>query len=45
MRVNGSQEVVRRIGARQFLDAFDLFVEEADRLHQQFGVGLRCLGI
>jgi hypothetical protein len=40
MRIDRAQEEVRSIGAQQFLGALDLFVEEPDRLRQQFGAGL-----
>jgi hypothetical protein len=45
MRFDRAEEVVRSIGAQQFLGALDLFVEEPDRLRQQFGAGLRRLGV
>jgi hypothetical protein len=45
MRLDCAQEVVRSISAQQFLDAFDLFVEVPNRLHQRFGVSPRCLAV
>jgi hypothetical protein len=36
--------VVSSIGARQFLGALDLFVEEADRLHQHSVYACAILG-
>jgi hypothetical protein len=45
MLIDRTQEEVRRIGAQQFLGALDLFVEEPDRLRQQFGAGLRRFGV
>ena len=44
MRMDRTQEEVGPIGAQQLLGALDLFVEEPDRLRQQFGTGLRRLG-
>jgi hypothetical protein len=45
MLLDRAQEVVRSIGAKQFLGTFDLFVEVPDRLHQQFGASVRGLGV
>jgi hypothetical protein len=43
MRINRTQEKVSSIGSQQLIGVLDLFIEEPDRLRQQFGAGLRCL--
>jgi hypothetical protein len=44
MRFNRTQEMARWIAA-QLPGALDLFVEEPNRLHQQFRVSLHGLGV
>ena len=43
MRLNRTQEMARWIAAQQLAGALELFVEEPNRLHQQFRVSLRGL--
>jgi hypothetical protein len=45
MRLNRTQEMARWIAAGQLPGALDLFVEEPNRLHQQFRVSLHGLGV
>jgi hypothetical protein len=45
MRLYRTQEMAHWIGTGQFPGAFDLFVEQPNRLHQQFRVGLSSLGV